>query len=98
MLVWPLNSRQLIVEFEPLLLLLAVRPSLDVEWSTTELIKGGSFRFNYHLMLEYRNSKVHAVFKALLASAGFRVCLERDMPYSITIWLVLVELNERIFR
>lgn len=85
------------VDFDPILLFLAIRPNLDVEWSRTELIKGGSFRFNYHLMVEFGNSKFHAVFKALLASAGFRVCLERDMPYSITIWLVLVELNERFF-
>ena len=73
-----------------------VRKNLE-EWTTFELIKGGSFKFNYHLMLEYRNSSFHAVFKALLARAGFRVCLDPNMPYSITIWLVLVELNERIF-
>ena len=79
------------------LFLCAVRFNLDdPEWSTTELIKGGSFKFNYHLMLEYRNSRFHAVFKALLARVGFRVCLDPEMPYSITIWLILVEISERI--
>lgn len=77
---------------------MAVRNNLDdEEWTNDELIKGGSFRFNYHLMLEYGNTRIHAVFKALLALAGFRVCLNKDMPYSIDIWHALMEIHERIF-
>lgn len=81
------------------LFLCAVRFNLDdPEWSNTELTKSGSLRFNYHLCLEYGNSKKSAIIKAILGRIGLRICLAKDMPASLMLWYLLIEFNQKFLQ